>query len=241
MVEQESRTLAEAAARKLRADILQGRLKPGEKLQIERLSAAYDVGPTPLREALSRLTAMGLATAEGQRGFRVAPVSVENLLDVSRNRIWVEALALRAAIAKGDRSWEADIVAAAHRLRGLRAHTASGVTAAWDRENRLFHEALVAACASPQLLAFREHLYDMSDRYRRLAVLEGMAGRDLDDEHDAIMAAALARKTKRAIELLAEHFLATTRAVLDAYVGAEADARRLMKDLRRDMAQGLGL
>ena len=241
MVEQESRTLAEAASRKLRAEILEGRLKPGEKLQIERLSAAYDVGPTPLREALSRLTAMGLVTAEGQRGFRVAPVSVENLLDVSRNRIWVEALALRAAIAKGDRNWEADIVAAAHRLRGLPAHNARGVTAAWDRENRLFHEALVAACASPQLLAFREHLYDMSDRYRRLAVLEGMAGRDLDDEHDAIMAAALARKTKRAIELLAEHFLATTRAVLDAYVGAEADARRLMKELRRDMAQGLGL
>jgi DNA-binding GntR family transcriptional regulator len=241
LVEQESRTLAEAASRKLRAEILEGRLKPGEKLQIERLSAAYDVGPTPLREALSRLTAMGLVTAEGQRGFRVAPVSVENLLDVSRNRIWVEALALRAAIAKGDRNWEADIVAAAHRLRGLPAHNARGVTAAWDRENRLFHEALVAACASPQLLAFREHLYDMSDRYRRLAVLEGMAGRDLDDEHDAIMAAALARKTKRAIELLAEHFLATTRAVLDAYVGAEADARRLMKELRRDMAQGLGL
>jgi len=241
LVEQESRTLAEAASRKLRADILEGRLKPGEKLHIERLSAAYDVGATPLREALSRLTAMGLVTAEGQRGFRVAPVSVENLLDVSRNRIWVEALALRAAIAKGDRNWEADIVAAAHRLRGLPAHGPRGVTADWDRENRLFHEALVAACASPQLLAFREHLYDMSDRYRRLAVLEGMAGRDLDDEHDAIMAAALARKTKRAIELLAEHFLATTRAVHDAYVGAEADARRLMKELRRDMAQGLGL
>ena len=53
MVELETKTLAEAAGRKLRADILQGRLKPGEKLQIERLSLAYGVGPTPLREALS--------------------------------------------------------------------------------------------------------------------------------------------------------------------------------------------
>lgn len=241
MLEQESRTLAEAASRKLRADILQGELKPGEKLHIERLSSAYGVGPTPLREALSRLTTTGLVTAEGQRGFRVAPVSIENLLDVSRNRIWAEALALRAAIAKGDRNWEAAVVAAAHRLRGLASHTAKGVAAEWERENRLFHEALVAACGSPQLLAFREHLYDMSDRYRRLAVLEGMAGRDLDDEHDAIMAAALARKVTRATELLAEHFLATTRAVLEAYVAADAEARRLMKDLRRDIDQGLGL
>lgn len=241
MVELETKTLAEAAWRKLRAGILQGVLKPGEKLHIERLSAAYGVGPTPLREALSRLSSMGLVTAEGQRGFRVAPVSLENLLDVSRNRVWVEALALRAAMAKGDRSWEADIVAAAHRLRGLASHTAKGVTVDWDRENRLFHEALVAACGSPQLLVFREHLYDMSDRYRRLAVLGGLAGRDLDDEHDAIMAAVLARKAKRAIELVAEHFLATTRAVLETYVPAEADARRVMKELWRDIDMGLGL
>jgi GntR family carbon starvation induced transcriptional regulator len=236
----QSKTLAESAWRKLRGDILQGRRKPGEKLHIERLSAAYGVGPTPLREALSRLSSVGLVTAEGQRGFRVAPVSVENLLDVSRNRVWMEALALRSAMARGDRAWEAGIVAAAHRLRGLPSHSAKGVAPDWDRENRLFHEALVAACDSPQLLAIREHLYDMSDRYRRLAVLDGMPGRDVDDEHDAIMGAVVDRKANRAIDLLAEHFLATTRAVLDAYVAREAERRTLMRTLRRDIEQGLG-
>jgi DNA-binding GntR family transcriptional regulator len=132
--------------------------------------------------------------------------------------VCLEALALRAAIAKGDRRWEADIVGAAHRLRGLPAIEAGGVADDWDRENRLFHEALVAACGSPQLLAFRDHLHDISDRYRRLAVLEGLVGRDLNAEHDALMNAVLARDERRAVALLTDHFLATTRAILDAYV-----------------------
>ena len=234
-----SKTLGESAFRQLRADILQGRLKPGEKLHIERLSAAYGVGATPLREALSRLAAQGVVTAEGQRGFRVAPVSVDNLLDLSRMRVWVETLALRASIARGDRNWEAGIVAAAHRLRGLEPLQRGGVTEDWARENRLFHDALVAACGSEQLLAYREHLQDMSDRYRRLAVLEGLPGRDPDEEHDAILHAVLARRSARAVQRLADHFLLTTEAVLRAYVGGEAEARRLMKALRRDIAQGL--
>jgi DNA-binding GntR family transcriptional regulator len=225
----------------LRADILRAKLRPGEKLHIDRLRSAYGVGATPLREALSRLTSGGFVTAEGQRGFRVAPVSIENLLDISRSRVLIEGLALRAAIAKGDRSWEAEILAAAHRLRAHSPLSGGAITEEWDRENRVFHEALVEACDSPQLLAFRDHLYDMSDRYRRLAVLDGMPGRDLDAEHDAIVQAVLARDADRAIGHLAHHFLETTRAMLVAYVPQEAQAQALMDKLHRDIAQGLGL
>ncbi len=237
----QSKTLVEAAFRRLRTDILRGKLTPGEKLPVEQLSKGYSVGTTPLREALSRLTAAGLVTAEGQRGFRVAPVSPENLIDLSRTRIWIEGLALRAAIARGDRRWEADIVAAAYRLRGLKPFDAQGVTESWDRENHLFHDALIAACGSPQLLAYREHLQDMSDRYRRLAVLDGLAGRDLDAEHDAIMEAALARDANRAIKRLADHLLQTTQVVLAMYVAGPGEAKAIVERLRREIDEGLGV
>jgi GntR family carbon starvation induced transcriptional regulator len=234
----ESATLGEAAFRQLRADILGGKLRPGEKLLIERLRDGYAVGATPLREALSRLSSIGLVVAESQRGFRVAPVSLENLLDISRNRVWIEGLAVRAAIARGDRAWEAGIVAAAHRLRGAALTGPSGVTEEWDRENRLFHEALVAACGSPQLLAFRDHLFDMSDRYRRLAVLDGLHGRDLDTEHDEIMQAVLARDAARAVALLEDHILGTTRATLEKYAARPDQVDQLLAVLRREIAQG---
>ena len=87
-------------------------------MHIGRLQKAYQVGATPLREALSKLTSLDLVTAQGQRGFRVAPVSVENLIDVTRMRAMLEIAALRLALASGDRDWEAAIVAAEHRLRG---------------------------------------------------------------------------------------------------------------------------
>src|SRR5882757_6335797 len=105
-------TFAEHAFNLLHADIVKAKLRPGEKMHVERLRETYGVGATPLREALSKLSSLDLVTAEGQRGFRVAPVSIANLLDITRTRAWVEALALRASVARGDRAWDAEVLAA---------------------------------------------------------------------------------------------------------------------------------
>ena len=59
------------------------------------------LGATPLREVCSKLSSLELAVAVGQRGFRVALVSIENLLDITRTRAWIEGAALRVAIAAG--------------------------------------------------------------------------------------------------------------------------------------------
>jgi DNA-binding GntR family transcriptional regulator len=101
----ETPTLAVQAFSRLHADILSAKLRPGEKMHVERLRETYGLGATPLREALSKLTSLDLVTAEGQRGFRVAPVSTANLLDITKTRAWVEGIALRAAISGGDRRW----------------------------------------------------------------------------------------------------------------------------------------
>jgi DNA-binding GntR family transcriptional regulator len=77
-------TFAEHAFNLLHADIVRAKLRPGEKMHVERIRKAYGVGATPLRKALSRLSSLDLVTAEGQRGFRVAPVSVANLLDITK-------------------------------------------------------------------------------------------------------------------------------------------------------------
>ena len=82
----EAATLAETTFVRLRADILGARFQPNEKMLVERLRTEYGVGATPLREALSKLSSLDLVVAEGQRGFRVAPVSIENLLDITKTR-----------------------------------------------------------------------------------------------------------------------------------------------------------
>jgi GntR family transcriptional regulator, carbon starvation induced regulator len=238
---QSAATLAETAFTRLRADILGVKLRPGEKMHVERLRSEYGVGATPLREALSKLSSLELVVAEGQRGFRVAPVSIENLLDITKTRAWIEGAALRAAIAGGDRHWEAQILAAAHRLKNCPKNDGAELSNEWYRENREFHDALVGACNSRQTMAFRAQLYDLSDRYRRLSVRSGLSGRDFDAEHQRIMDAALARDADAAVAFTVEHFIETSRVILAGEIEDEADMTRTVAALRRDIRAGTRL
>src|ERR1700682_4922533 len=83
-------TLSERAAGILQRDILAGKLPPGSRLAITELAQHYEIGATPLREGLSRLVSRGLIVAIGQRGFRVASVSREDLADITCMRTAVE-------------------------------------------------------------------------------------------------------------------------------------------------------
>ncbi len=234
-------TLAEAAFARLREDILGAKFRPGEKMHVERLRSEYGLGATPLREALSKLSSLDLVVAEGQRGFRVAPVSIENLLDITKTRAWVEGAALRTAIDAGDRHWEARIVAAAHRLKTCPKRDGAKLSDEWYRENREFHDALASACHSHQTMVFRAQLYDLSDRYRRLSVRSGLSGRDFDAEHQRIMDAALARDADAAVSFTVEHFIETTRVILSGELNDEAEVMRIVDRLRRDIRAGTKL
>src|SRR5580704_6681604 len=116
MNKESSPNMTQGAYEGLRADLLACRILPGKKLKIQELCTRFSVSLGAIREALSRLTSEGLVVAEPQRGFRAAPISPEDLSDLTRVRIEIEALCLRRAIAQGDVDWEARLVAAFHRL-----------------------------------------------------------------------------------------------------------------------------
>jgi DNA-binding GntR family transcriptional regulator len=221
-------TLATTLVDRLRADIVRGTLAPGEKLRLEMLAERYGVGRSPLREAFCRLASEGLVLIEDQRGFRVAPISRHDLLDLTRTRQQIEGLALRASVAQGGLEWEGELMASFHRLSRLRAHRAGDprvVDDDWSAEHRVFHTVLVSACDSPWLLRFREMLFDQSERYRRLSMGDGTPSRDVAEEHAALVRAAVARDADRACALLTEHLARTADAVLARY-SAEAPAVR---------------
>src|SRR6202789_848289 len=113
----ESDTLSERAASLVERDIIAGLLAPGARLGIVDLVQRYEIGATPLREGLSRLVSRGLIVGIGQRGFRVAEVSREDLLDITRMRTVIEIEALRLAMAQGDDAWEGGILSALHQMR----------------------------------------------------------------------------------------------------------------------------
>lgn len=202
------RTLADDAVRQIYNAIVGGAHRPGEKLKVEQLAQQYGLGTSPIREALLRLSAEGLVLFEGQRGFRVPPVSLGELNDIADVRCRLSDMALRLAIARGDDDWEADIVGCFHRLELIAQPMASDperYLEQWEQRNRDFHFALEEGCASPWLLHFSNVAYSQSERYRRFYVHYPVLLPKAQEEHEAIMRAALARDTDRASSLLIAH------------------------------------
>src|SRR5690606_30019460 len=114
-------TQSEAVCQLIRSEILEGQLLPGTKLNIKALEQRFEVSLGAIREALSRLSAEGMVIAEAHRGYRVSPVSSEELLDLTQTRVELESLCLAKAMKHGDLEWELRIAAAAHRMERLQA------------------------------------------------------------------------------------------------------------------------
>jgi GntR family carbon starvation induced transcriptional regulator len=201
----ESRTFAQAVHARLATDILNGQLAPGSKLRLQPMCDVYEVSMSPLREALACLAGRGLVVQEGQRGFRVAQASADDLRDITQTRVSIETTALRFSMERGDDAWEAAVLAAHHRLSRRPRSEKLLIDEAWEELHRGYHMALIAACGLPRLLAFCTMLHDHFDRYRRLAVLHGGRHPVLKSSHGAIVKAALAKDIQRAEGLLGAH------------------------------------
>jgi GntR family transcriptional regulator, carbon starvation induced regulator len=220
-----SHTLATSIYARLRHDILRGLFRPGERLRLDALCERYEIGATPLREALNRLSAEELVNREEQRGFRVAPVSLSDLDELTKTLCWITELALRESIKNGDASWEESVVLAAHRLSRVRREGEDGYASfnpEWEERHRAFHLTLIAACGSRWLIDFYAMLMDRNTRYRYLAFADGSEPRDVDAEHQAIHDAVLARDADRAVLAANLHLRKTT----DSVVARESDLQR---------------
>lgn len=215
-------TLAEKAYVSLRKDIVDGCFAPDSPLRLAELSERYRMGFSPLREALNRLQAERLVTAESLRGFRVSARSLAEFEDALHARLLVETEALRLSIAQGDDAWEASIVAALYALRRQTQREGSDVDELKARHHA-FHRALLAACGSDWLMNFFERLYAATERYRIPALLDaGPQKRDIDAEHGDIADAVLARDTARAELLLRDHYLQTAAMIRSGMVESDA-------------------
>ena len=208
----EAVTLSERAATLVEHDILAGHLAPGARLGIVDLVERYEIGATPLREGLSRLVSRGLIVGIGQRGFRVADVSREDLADITCMRTAIEIEAINLAITHGDDAWEAGILSALHQMRRHIERTGNEFREGaedFDRLHKGFHTALLAACGSRRMLAAHSDLYDQAYRYRRVMMRQFDSGEKFVHVHQLLADRVLSRDVPGARVMLAEHLHST--------------------------------
>ena len=232
-------TQTDKAYAALHAAIVRCDVVPGERLRVEALGRQLGVSSSPLREALSRLAALGLVDAFENRGFRVAPLTVEGMADLTRVRLLVEGEALRDALLHGDDAWEAALVAAAHAL-GLVEQRLRDVAPAlddgWSARHREFHMAIHAGARSPLLRSLVGQLFDGAERYRRFSARHRKLPRVKHGEHQRLLEAVLSRDVERAAALLARHIASTERSVTAALLALASDGAS-PRGVRRPVAR----
>ena len=153
------------AAAALRAAILEGELRPGERVSQEAWAERAGVSLIPVREALGALAGEGLVTYRPRRGYAVTELDLADLEEVYRLRAVLEEDALRRGIPDArDDDVEALVAADA----AFRDALASGDVGARLAANRRFHALLHGLARSAPLARLIDQLWDTTEAYRAL-------------------------------------------------------------------------
>lgn len=207
-VHQAPPTRADWTDRRLRAEIWSGRLRPGDRIPVERLADDWGVSPTPIRESLRRLAGEGLVDLAPQRGARVTVVDPAEAAELYSVRLLLEPVALRDSItlARGDASYEALV------KESFSLMVASADSVDQHIAHREFHLALMSRCPNRTLLTQIAALMDRARLYQVIGKPDGHRVPHRNDHLD-LMRSAVAGDVERTILVHTEHLAATLRAV----------------------------
>jgi len=200
-------TLALQCYNQIKDHIIDGILTPGQKLKIDFLKQQLGVGHSPIREALSRLTASGLVEAQDNKGFRVAKISKEDIHDTYKTFFQIEMLALKQAMESGDDTWESGIVAALHHLSLIENKKEPVLYHVWAERNYAFHLALISGCNSPLLLQIRTDVRHRFERYGRMSFNLAHTKLELNHQEHMKLAQAVLSRDIELVTTLMEHHL----------------------------------
>jgi DNA-binding GntR family transcriptional regulator len=200
-------TRSEAVHDRIRADILGGRLRPGQRLKFPELSERYGVSTGAVREALLRLAAKNLVSSEAHHGFQVTMVTTRGLADLCEVRAEIECLALTRAVSEGDLAWQSEVLAAHHTYEQTPRGTGEQPAEAWLVAHSDFHTALLAGCTNTRLRDLAASLREEAELYRcwsrpKHADVERWTDQAVHEEHRALLDAVLTRDAGRAEAVL---------------------------------------
>ena len=183
------RTKEEFVYEVLRAAILTGELRPGDKLVIDTLRDELGVSTIPIRTTLQRLEAEGLVEIRPHSSAIVSRISLQDVAEIFTLLQALESVAFEAAAERVTPESLAEIQAI---VQSMDAAVAAEDPDEWAALNTQFHLAVAQLAAMPLLKEFTARVLDRWDRLRSLYLREYILSR---------MAAAQADH-KRMVELL---------------------------------------
>ncbi len=215
-------SLTALAYEALKEEILSTRLRPGDAVPTERLTATLGVGRTPIREALLRLEKEGLVEIRPRMGTFVSALNLREIREMYEVRRTLEGLAARRAAryAPVDRLAEAERRLGAHREADVLTLRAEDLADMQDAGQAL-HRLIVDTCQNEVLARLIRSLQDHFRRFRSLSRTLPQKVSTSHKQHLEILEALKARDEDRAERLVHQHFDAAARSLLDSLMGDE--------------------
>ena len=202
---------------KIKKSLINGDLKPGEKLKIDVLKEKYDTGHTPIREALTSLVKDGLVERIEQKGFVASNVSMKHFNEILKTRIWIEEIAIKKSMENKDglERWEENLILLNHRLskKDWTEKYNPENDDSWEMIHKKFHISLISRSGSDYLTKFCEQLYDQNLRFRFLLIKnkKNYLARNVNKEHQDILNAVISRDIVSAQKNLVKHYKVTDK------------------------------
>jgi DNA-binding GntR family transcriptional regulator len=215
------RTLAAQVQDSIRQAILKQILKPGERIDQNRLAEELQVSLAPLREALRGLEAEGLVIIQPRQGAFVVEVSISDMDDLYFTRQLIEGEAIYHAVPRLTDADFADLQATINQMRDA---TASGDINTYITLNRQFHLRIYNALENQHLLQVIQMLWERSELYRYRYMFVTRDSDRIHQEHEGILEACRLRDTALAKERAQAHINLTQRA-LDAQLKGDPMVR----------------
>ncbi len=205
------------AAAALRTAILEGSLRPGQRVNQDEWARRVGVSLIPVREALRALAGEGLVTYRPRRGYVVTELDLADLEEVYRLRRVLETEALRRGV---PRATPGDLAALREAADACRAAAGAGDVAEQLGANRRFHDRLHALAGSRPLSRLIDLLWDSTEAYRALYYALLGEAEESDLAHRVILEAVAegdAEATIAAQDSHRERTLERLREALTAY------------------------
>lgn len=199
-----SRSRVQQVRDQLEDDIVNGRMRPGEQVQIEPLMVRFAVSRTPVREALQQLEISGLIEVLPKRGTFVAKVGIPELVHMFEVMAELEAMCAKLA---ARRAPEATLASIRGALVVCEREAASADANAYYYANEHFHSLIYQACGNPFLVQQTLALKNRLKPYRRLQLRMRNRIQQSLNEHREIVLALEAGDAEAAAHAAREHVL----------------------------------
>lgn len=198
----EDSSLTHKAYVEIRAALISCQFVPGARLSIAQLQRDIGASQAAVREALSRLTAEGLATIERNSGFRAAPIAADGYRELADAVVAIEVPLLRSSMARGDYAWEGALVSAYHIASRVLAGAGDGIGLSDYVVNRQeFHRQLFSACDNQWLLWAWSLLYTQQLRFRHSFAELARFERGLHEDYRTFLEVVIDRDVEQAVAL----------------------------------------